>query len=1053
MRQPLRVLMVEDSEDDALLMIRALERGGFDPVVERVETARAMQQSLQEKPWDVILCDYQMPQFNGLAALALLKEAEIDIPFIVVSGAIGEEMAVECLRLGARDYIMKDNLHRLASAVERELKEAESRCQRKRAEEAAARAAWEWQTTFDATNDAIWILDQDQRVLRSNKTAERYFQRQRGEMIGKHCWEITHGTEQPIPECPILRVKKSLQRETMELQEGLLWFQVTVDPILNAAGRYSGAVHIISDITGRKQAEEALKQSEDKFRLIFQDSPDAININSLKDGQYVDINQSFTNLTGFTREDAIGPTGLEKTIWYDPADRKRLAQGLREQGYYENLEAQFRRKDGSLITALLSAKVIMLGEIPHIISISRDISERKLVESLFHLRLSLWEFANTHSLAELLQKTLDEVGTLTNSPIGFYHLVDWNQKTLNLQSWSTRTIKEFCAGEGIGMHYPIDQAGVLVDCVRKKKPVIHNDFKSLPHRKGMPEGHATVTRELVVPIMKSDRIVAILGIGNKPTDYTENDVQIVSYLADVAWNITERKLTEEALKESEEKYRQIIENSQDLIYTIGPEGKFLFISPAISQLLGYDEATLIGRPFQTMVHPDDVAACEESLRQTIKGIRNPGFQYRIRHVSGNWRWFNSRGGIVYDNLGNYLYFQGVARDITDQFRLEEQLRQAQRMEAVGRLAGGVAHDFNNLLTTILGNAQMALMDMVKDDPLYATMNEIREAGDRAARVTGQLLAFSRKQVFQLEVTDLNEAVSEINKILRRLIGEDIELQTILSPTLGLVEADVGQIEQVIMNLAVNARDAMPGGGKLTIETANADLDEAYVAGHVAATSGPYVILSISDTGTGMSTEVQSHVFEPFFTTKEKGKGTGLGLSTVYGIVKQSRGYIWVYSEEGQGTTFKIYLPRVDKADKKEKGKGIKEEVRGGSETVLVVEDEESVRNLAMRILQGYGYQVLTAANGQEALEIFERHDGPIHLILTDVVMPRMSGKELAVRMGDLQPGIKVLFMSGYTDNAIVHHGILDKGIAFIQKPFTPEGLARKVNEVLEDKHG
>ena len=387
---------------------------------------------------------------------------------------------------------------------------------------------------------------------------------------------------------------------------------------------------------------------------------------------------------------------------------------------------------------------------------------------------------------------------------------------------------------------------------------------------------------------------------------------------------------------------------------------------------------------------------------------------------------------------------------TEHKKLEAQLQQAQKMEAIGTLAGGIAHDFNNLLTTIIGNADLALADLSADIPLYTNIEEIRKAGQRAASLTRQLLAFSRKQVIQPEVLNLNEILAGTEKMLRRLIGEDIDLVTIFASELLRAEVDPGQIEQVIMNLTVNARDAMPNGGKLTIETANVDLDEAYFRDHgVENRPGPFVMISVSDNGIGMDKEMQSHIFEPFFTIKDKGEGTGLGLSTVYGIVKQSGGYIWVYSEPGQGTTFKTYFPEAKGDAVSVKEDKTPRDLHGGSETILVVEDEDSVRNMVQRILQEYGYRVLEAKNGEDALRVSEEHEGPIHLILTDVIMPGMSGRDLAGRLQQIRQETKVVYMSGYTDNTIARHGVLDKNIHFIEKPFTPEGLARKVREALD----
>jgi PAS domain S-box-containing protein len=380
---------------------------------------------------------------------------------------------------------------------------------------------------------------------------------------------------------------------------------------------------------------------------------------------------------------------------------------------------------------------------------------------------------------------------------------------------------------------------------------------------------------------------------------------------------------------------------------------------------------------------------------------------------------------------------------------EEQLRQSQKLEAVGQLAGGIAHDFNNLLTVINGYSQLSLMGLHDKDPLRSNIEEVKKAGERAAALTRQLLAFSRKQVLQPKVLDLNLLVSEIEKMLQRLIGADIELRTALEPELGRIKGDPGQIEQVLMNLVVNARDAMEGGGKLTIETQNVYVDDGYVSQHLAVTPGSYVMLAVSDTGIGMDEQTQKRIFEPFFTTKELGQGTGLGLSTVYGIVKQSGGNIWVYSEVGQGTTFKVYLPRVDEEAQVYKVSLQTQEGLSGKETILLAEDEEIVRKLVCEVLKSQGYEVLEAANGSAALLLCERLQGPIHLMITDIVMPEMSGRELTDRLAGLRPEMKVLFMSGYTDDTIVRHGLLESDLAFLQKPFTPHALARKVREVLD----
>ncbi len=542
----------------------------------------------------------------------------------------------------------------------------------------------------------------------------------------------------------------------------------------------------------------------------------------------------------------------------------------------------------------------------------------------------------------------------------------------------------------------------------------------------------------------------------------------VTEMWDIAWRRAEtkslnadleRRVAERTAELAEQRafLRQVIDLDPNFIFAKDREGRFTLVNQAIAEAYGTSVDGLLGKrdadfnPNKKEVEQfrrDDL-----EVMDTLKEKFIP--EEVITDAGGNVRWMQTIKRPIVAPDGTVSQMLGVATDITARKRAEEaltnseeQLRQAQKMEAVGKLAGGVAHDFNNLLTVINGHTDLSLRHLDSTHPIYRKLKAIKEAGERAASLTRQLLAFSRKQIFQPKVLDLNQVIFETNKILRPLIGEDIDLLIGPTPDLGKVKADPNQIEQVLMNLAVNARDAMPKGGKLTIETDNVYVDEAYAAHHFSVTPGQYVVLAISDTGYGMDEATQSRIFEPFFTTKEVGKGTGLGLSTVYGIVKQSGGHLWVYSEVGRGTTFKIYLPRVDRPSEELKLRSDETELRTGTETVLLVEDEETVRDMTREILQESGYQVLEAKHGQEALLIAGQYPGAIHLMLSDVVMPLMSGRELAEQLAPLRKEMKVLYMSGYTDDAIVHHGVLDAGMAFIEKPFTPNGLARKVRETL-----
>jgi two-component system cell cycle sensor histidine kinase/response regulator CckA len=546
-------------------------------------------------------------------------------------------------------------------------------------------------------------------------------------------------------------------------------------------------------------------------------------------------------------------------------------------------------------------------------------------------------------------------------------------------------------------------------------------------------------------------------------DADKSKDQLINELAKLRQRVQDLEASEnecrrakEALHESEERFRLMYDEAPVGYHELDREGRIIRVNRRELEMLGYNEEELLRRPVWKFVVEEEMT--RQVIMAKIAGdvSFHETFERTYRRKDGTTLPVMIQDRIIRDKKGRILGIRSMIEDITERRRAEEalqkseeQLRQWQRVEAIGRLAGGVAHDFNNLLMTIKGCSELLLGGLDPRDLRREEVEEIRKAAERATALTRQLLAFGRRQVLQPQVLDLNEVVANMDRMLQRLIGEDIQLLTVLDPQLWPVKVDPGQIEQVIMNLAVNARDAMRGGGKLTIETANVILDEDYARRHVSVKAGPCVMLAVTDNGCGMDKETQSHLFEPFFTTKETGEGTGLGLSTVYGIVKQSGGNIWAYSELGQGTTFKIYLPRIEEAVRTYRPKAGRAVSPGGSETILLVEDEEAVRTIVSKILQNKGYTVLEAHHGIEALQICMHHEGLIHLMVTDVVMPQMSGRELAERLTMLRPEIRVLFMSGYPDNAIVHHGVLGAGTAFLQKPFTLNALECKVRELLD----
>jgi len=505
-------------------------------------------------------------------------------------------------------------------------------------------------------------------------------------------------------------------------------------------------------------------------------------------------------------------------------------------------------------------------------------------------------------------------------------------------------------------------------------------------------------------------------------------------------DITQRKRAEMQLN----RLASVIEQAAESIIITDLGGNIEYANHAFEKITGYSREEVIGKKTSILksgLHDEEFYRI---LWRTITSGRTWHGTFTNRRKDGTIFYENAIIFPIKDAKGKIVNFACAKRDITHERELEEQFRQAQKMEAVGKLAGGVAHDFNNILTVINGYCELMLKSLPPGDKLVKPLEQIHKAGEKAALLTNQLLAFSRRQVIQPKIKNTQ-------KILERLIGEDIKLITRLEPNLWNIKIDPAQVDQVIMNLAVNARDAMPRGGSLIVETANVELGEDHAETNISVKPGPYVMLAVTDTGIGMDKETQSHIFEPFFTTKSKGKGTGLGLSTVYGIVKQNGGYIWVYSEPGKGTTFKIYWPRAQ-----EKITTTSSTIKGssnfkGSETILIAEDDPGVRELAVNVLKDQGYTVLEASNGQKALEISQSYTGPIHLLITDVIMPEMSGQELAEKLSTEHPEAKILYMSGYTDDFILHHSLLEKDLEFIQKPFSPSILLKKIRKVLDRK--
>jgi PAS domain S-box-containing protein len=645
-------------------------------------------------------------------------------------------------------------------------------------------------------------------------------------------------------------------------------------------------------------------------------------------------------------------------------------------------------------------------------ALEHEVAERKRAESeVRHERDRAQRYLDT---AEVILLALDEVGRITRI----------NRYGCDILGWT--------AAELLGR-----------DWIETCLPV---HLRTMARRRfdGLLHGDLSTTENAVVTTSGAERLIEW-----RNTLLRDADGNIVGTFSS-GTDITERTEAVRALRTAEERMRFALESADvgiwDMDYTTG----VLEWSETLEAQFGLQRGTFEGtfEAFIELIHPDDRVAVLESVERAMRSGRDFSIQHRTIRPDGNVRWLTGAGRIHRGQDGEPLRGIGISLDITERHSLEAQYQQAQKMEAVGRLAGGIAHDFNNLLTAILGYCELLMADLGRDDPHRDDVVEIHKAGTSAAALTRQLLAFSRKQIIEPTLLDLNDVVSDLRPMLERIIGEDVEVVLGLDPNLALVQADRGQVDQIVLNLAVNARDAMPKGGTLRIETANVELDDHYAKTHIDVIPGWYVVLTLTDTGTGITPEVQARLFEPFFTTKEAGKGTGLGLATVHGIVKGSSGSVQVYSEVGKGTAFKVYFPRAAGEHMVVDAPRPAAHVRAGDFTVLVVDDADGLRELVQRLLQREGYNVLVAGNSEEALRRFAQGP-PIDVMLTDVVMPGSSGPELTAKIVERHPSLKVIYMSGYTEDAIVQHGVLLPGIAFLNKPFTSEALARKVLEVLD----
>jgi len=762
-----------------------------------------------------------------------------------------------------------------------------------------------------------------------------------------------------------------------------------------------------------KRAEEALQQSERNYREIFDNVSDAIFIHAAETGTILDVNNSMLRMFGLDRKTALALTPNDTSLGVTPYSATEARQWLMKAltAGPQLFEWQARKMDGKLFWVEISLRSAEISGQRRVLALVRDIAERKRAEEKVK--------ESETKLRALFEGSIYPMGLAKE---GVSIMV--NPAYIDLFGYSKTS-------EVIGNP-------LFDDIAPEERPRVQEFARRRSTGEPLPAFYETRG-------IKRDGTVFDMAVGVS-TYELGGEIYTIGILRD----ITKSKQAEEALRASEEQFRRIFQHSGSGMVLVSPNFHFLQVNDGFCKFLGYTESELLGKTFQDVTFPED--------RPVGGGMEAFQLEKRFLRKDGTVVWGLVDSTLIRDGQNKPLHFVTQIQDFTKHKRAEEEKKtleaqfvQAQKMESVGRLAGGVAHDFNNMLGVILGHAEMALEQVDPTQPLHEDLTKIRQAAERSADLTRQLLAFARKQTIAPVVLDLNATVAGMLNMLKRLIGEDIDINWQPQEDLWPVKVDPSQIDQILANLVVNARDALSRAGKIIIKTVNVVLDDAYCATHVGSVPGEYALLTVADNGVGMSSEVLDHIFEPFFTTKKAGQGTGLGLATVYGIVKQNRGFIDVESEQAKGTTFRIYMPRFDAKTGQAPEKKAAKKARGGKETILLVEDNEQLLNLCKRILERLGYPVLAASSPEQAIHFVEEHDRDIHLLISDVVMPEMNGGELAEKLFALQPGMKCLYMSGHTADVIAHQGVLDERVNFIHKPFRTDELAAAVRSVLEQE--
>ena len=1170
MNRRLRILHLEDEPDFAELVSSLLSGDNVDADITRVGDRKAYEMALEEKKFDLILSDYHLPSFNGLEALALARKRCPATPFILISGTIGETAAIEGLKAGATDYLLKQKPERLPSAVRRAVEEAAERMKLREAEAELERREKYFRALTENSLDLLLIINRGGMFTYVSPSIEQMLGWTPAELVGKHFLTWVHPDDldrvkegfQSLNDHP----HKTLRLECRKQHKNGSWLYLESfarsefdDPDI------AGVIVHSRDVTDRWRAQEELRHSEKQYRLLFQENPNPMWVFEMETLAILEVNKAAVKHYGYSHDEFLKMSMADlrapgKNGNGDDSDIKFEVTPNNAQGHIW----RHRVKGGEVIEVEIAWSPMAFQNRFAALAMATDVTERRRSEH----RNSVFS-----KLSHRLSTATTAIGAAQIISEAANGLFEWDNFALDLcssESGKIAPLLNMTAVNGQTANNS-NQAGSkkLDDLMRR---VIANGSELMSNG-----ALGQFASGMMVPIRRGEKVMGLLFVqSHESLAYTKRDLETLEMLAGECSGALERVRVEEALHESQQRFRDLFENSPDAIFVEDLKGNILDVNLAASLLHGIPREQLIGknsveqlvpenhreaarRDFEKLANGKISRVDGESLvaggRITPVEIRanlvefdgKPALLLHVRDVTERHAaqtalqssetlfrsvWENSADGmrltdengvivavnnafcklaglrqdelegrpftVVYEATGNaqqmleqhrnnfltregadakefhYTFHNGrevilevhdsfielhgqpqlllsLFRDITTQRRMEEQLRQSQKMEAIGQLAGGVAHDFNNILTVIQGHASLLTSGKL-DDTSERSAQQIVQAAGRAAGLTRQLLTFSRRQLIQPKRLDMNKIVGNMTNMLGRILGEDIALQLNYCQAPPMVEADAGMMEQILLNLAVNARDAMPKGGQLGIRITVMDLDEKYVSRQPDAREGNFVCISVSDTGTGIASQNLPRIFEPFFTTKEVGKGTGLGLATVYGIVKQHQGWIELDSHLGAGTTFRIFIPRINPGPALTEKPTTAITVRGGNESILLVEDEKPVRELVGRVLERYGYKVLQADDGIEALQVWKRSRNEIKLVLTDLVMPNnMNGRELAERMWAEEPSLKVIFTSGYSADIVGKDFKLQPELNFLQKPYQPQTLALTVRRCLDGK--